>query len=186
MVTHSHTSLSCPEQWVQPHLIVQDAGHQLVFTPEDVFRYHGYDAVGGAVLGFRLLQRAIRELSPQAMPERRDISLFTAFPGLGARDCFELVTRMASERRLTLDTSFTHKDAQPGLEGAFYFRFSYRGRSLELAPACGQPDGHFLACGRAAKRPDASPAAQERWKAAKYALANLLLALPCEAATRIL
>ena len=115
MVTHSHTSLSCPEQWVQPHLIVQDAGHQLVFTPEDVFRYHGYDAVGGAVLGFRLLQRAIRELSPQAMPERRDISLFTAFPGLGARDCFELVTRMASERRLTLDTSFTHKDAQKEL-----------------------------------------------------------------------
>ena len=180
------TQLSSPEQWAQPRLTVCDADQPLVFTPEDVFRYHGYDAVGGAVLGFRLLQRAIQELSLGAIPERRDFSLFTAFPGLGARDCFELITRMVSDQRLTLDTSFTHTAAQAGLYGSFYFRFSYRGRSIALAPALGQPDEHFLACGRAAKRPGASPEDKVQWQAAKYALANLLLDLPCEKATRIL
>ena len=187
----SHTRF-CPAQiadpslWVQPELSVCENGHQLVFTPEDIFRYHGYDAAGGAVLGFRLLQRAVQELSPHAIPERREFMLFTAFPGLGARDCFELITRMVSGQRFTLDVSFMRQGVQPGIEGSFYFQFTYRSRRVALAPPLGQPGEHFLAAGRAAKRPGASPEEKRLWQEAKYALANRLLTLPCEQATRIL
>lgn len=46
-------------EWVSPSLTVADCGQPIAFTLQDAFNYHGYDAVGGVVLGFRLLQRAI-------------------------------------------------------------------------------------------------------------------------------
>jgi len=69
-------------QWVMPSLNVAD-NHQLFsFSVQDAFNYHGYDAVGGVVLGFRLLQRAISLLSPQDEPlQRRELALFTAGEG---------------------------------------------------------------------------------------------------------
>ena len=163
-------------QWVMPSLNVAD-NHQLFsFSVQDAFNYHGYDAVGGVVLGFRLLQRAISLLSPQDDPlQRRELALFTAFPGRGARDCFELVTRMVSENRFILDVDFDQTEAQQGLTGRFYFEFSYRSKKVSLAPVGGQPTTEFLKIGRASKQPDATPEVQRQWMVAKYQLANTLL-----------
>lgn len=173
--------------WVSPTLTVADSGQPIAFTLQDAFNYHGYDAVGGVVLGFRLLQRAIALLTEDGeLLERRELSLFTAFPGLGARDGFELVSRMVSEGRFTLDVDYVHPAAQKGIAGSFYFKFGYRGKSVELAPAVGQPPESFLAMGRASKRADATEEVQRGWTDAKYQLANVLLTVSAQDAVRLL
>lgn len=170
-------------QWVMPTLSVADGDHLFSFSIQNAFNYHGYDAVGGVVLGFRLLQRAISLLTPQdELLQRRELALFTAFPGMGARDCFELVTRMVSENRFILDIDFDQTEAQQGIAGCFYFEFSYRGKKVSLAPVAGLPTAEFLKIGRASKQSDATPEVQRQWMAAKYQLANTLLTvLPMDA-----
>lgn len=174
-------------QWVMSTLTVAEDDQLLTFSVQDAFNYHGYDAVGGVVLGFRLLQRAIALLNDGNEPfQRRELSLFTAFPGLGARDCFELVSRIVTDQRFTLDTDFVYPEAQQGIAGRFYFEFSYRGKQVALAPIVGQPSESFLNIGRASKKPDATEEIQRQWTAAKYQLANTLLSISAQDAIRVL
>lgn len=169
------TLLLLVAQWVDPEITVLEEGRPVTFHIQDCFNFHGYDAVGGVVLGFRLLQAVQAKLNNgQPMP-RSGVSLFTAFPGLGARDVFELVTRMCSRGRFELDTSFRHPDAVEGVQGSFYFRFSLDGKTVELAPIAGAPSAEFIATGKASKAPDASPELLERWTHLKHDLANTLL-----------
>lgn len=179
--------LEDPASWVDPFIRVSDAGAPLCFSIRDAFNYHGYDAPGGVVLGFRLLQRAFSLLAPgNACPERRSLSLLTAFPGLGLRDTVELVTRMVTETRFQLDESIDDPRAQEGVAGRFYYCFTFAGRSVELAPLEGYPGGEFVRLGRASKLPGFGPEDAAAWKAAKYSLANTLLGLSAETVVRIL
>ena len=173
-------------EWLSSEVTVLDNGRPITFTIRDVLDYHGYDAVGGAVLGFRLLQRALAILSPDALPERRQLELFTNFPGLGARDAFELVCRVVTGGRFTLDMDFRDGRTSEGVTGGVYFRFSLGGRTVELAPIEGQPSPRFIAAGRASKRPDADDAVRHEWKTVKYELANLLLGASAESVIRVL
>ena len=120
--------------WVDSEFSVFDGSKQIFFHLQDCFNFHGYDAVGGVVLGFRLLQAAKRYLNNNQPFQRRQLSLYTAFPGLGARDVFELITRMCSEQRFKLYENHRHSDAEKGVAGSFYFEFAYQGRSIQLAP----------------------------------------------------
>jgi len=162
-------------QWVDPEITVIDEGRSVTFHIQDCFDFHGYDAVGGVVLGFRLLQAVQRELNHGLPLSRRAVSLFTAFPGLGARDVFELVTRMCSEQRFELDTSFEHPVALKGVAGAFYFQFTYDAKSVELSPIEGAPSADFIATGKASKDPNASKELLAHWTNLKHELANTLL-----------
>jgi len=179
-------SLRPAEEWVSPEITVLDNGHPVKFTLDTAMNYHGYDAVGGVALGFRLLQRAIAILSPDVLPERRQFEVFTNFPGLGVRDTFELVTRMVTGGRFTLDASFVDPRTPEGVTGGVYFRFSYNGKTVELAPIEGQPSERFVRCGRASKRPDVTEDELLEWKEVKHELANLLLGVEAENAVRIL
>ena len=174
------------EEWISPSITVLDNGRPVTFTLDNAMNYHGYDAVGGVALGFRLLQRAIALLSPDALPERRQFEVFTNFPGLGVRDTFELVTRMVTGGRFTLDASFVDPRTPEGVTGGVYFRFSLNGKTVELAPAEGHPSKRFVRCGRASKRPDVTEQELMEWKEVKYELANLLLGLDAEIAVRII
>lgn len=176
ILTKTNNSLLPVLDWRAPLIRVADAGTPVTFHLQDVFNYHGYDAVGGVVLGFRLLQQAFAMLSPDTLPERREFALFTAFPGLGARDCFELITRMVTEGRFRLDTGFSDTSAQVGVEGRFHFDFSYRGRHALLTPIAGAPSAEFIELGKASKDPVASPQQKKDWQQAKLSLANTLLA----------
>lgn len=177
-------------QWVEPRCTVLDQGRRVTFHIGDALRYHGLDSVGGAILGFRLLQRALAELSPDGPAERRDLALFTSFPGFGVRDTLELVTRMVTDGRYTMDPALADPRASEGVAGRCYFRFSLGKKSLELSPPPGVPDADFIRYGRASKIPQANPTAAadiaRRWKQAKFDLANLLLGTDCRAALRIL
>lgn len=163
------------EQWIEPEITVIDSGYASKFHIKDCFNFHGYDAVGGVVLGFRLLQAVQNRLNGGRALDRRAVSLFTAFPGQGARDVFELLTRMCSEQRFELDTAFNHPLATKGVTGAFYFRFSYAGKSIELSPVEGCPDQNFITTGKASKDPNASVQLLAQWTQLKYDLANQLL-----------
>lgn len=179
-----------PSLWVDPSLLVLDQGRPVCFRIQDVFNYHGLDAVGGAVLGFRLLQRAFAELSPEGPAERRSISLFTSFPGFGVRDACELISRMVAEGRYRADPGFIDERAPDGVNGRCYFRFSLGDRSVELAPPPAVPDAEFIYWGRAAKQsfPEAAEYSviMRNWKRAKFHLASLLLGLDCRSALRVL
>lgn len=169
------SKLIAVKRWVEPEITVLEGSRPVTFHIHDCFNFHGYDAVGGVVLGFRLLQAVQHRLNDGQPVDRRAVSLFTAFPGLGARDVFELITRMCSEGRFELDTTFNHPSAEKGVAGAFYFRFGYPGQSIELSPLQGAPGEEFIATGKASKDPNASPQLLERWTQLKYDLANHLL-----------
>jgi hypothetical protein len=179
--------LADPSAWADPSIRVGDGGIPLSFTIQDAFNYHGYDAPGGVALGFRLLQRAFALLAPdEDCPDRYGLSLLTSFPGLGLRDVMELVTRMVTGGRYVLDPSAGDERAQEGVEGRFYYRFAYGGRSVELAPAAGCPGPEFIRLGRASKRPGFTASEAGAWKAAKFALADILLRADANAVIRVL
>ena len=188
-MTHSfplHPLLAKPADWESPFLTVNDEGSPLRFGIRDAFSYHGYDAPGGVVLGFRLLQRAFALLAPGKTPERRKLALHTAFPGFGLRDTMELVTRMVTDGRYSVDTAIDDERAQEGVAGRFYYCFAFEGRSVELAPIPGYPGPDFIRLGKASKLPGFSCADAGAWKAAKFELANTLLAAPADAVIRVL
>ena len=174
------------EQWLVPHLEVDDAGARLAFHIQDVFNYHGYDAAGGVVLGFRLLQKAIACLSSERPLQRRALHVFTAFPGLGFRDCVELITRAVTENRFTVDTQFTQTQAQEGVQGRLHFAFSHLGKTVVLSPIHGALSADFIALGRASKQPNFSLQQQQDWRNAKFALANTLLTAHPDDVIRVL
>ena len=176
-------------QWVDPTLRMADKGDVLEFHIQDALNYHGYDAVGGVVLGFRLLQKTMAHFfasTTQTFLQRRGLSLLTAFPGLGARDCFELITRMVTDGRMVVNTGLAHPAAQEGVEGQFFFEFVYEGRSVQLAPIEAYPGDAFIALGKASKLPHFSQIQQQAWRNAKYALANTLLAADAQTVIRVL
>ena len=76
---------------------------------------------------------ALPLLSDKTPLERREISLVTAFGGPGGRDAFEMVTRCVTDGRLHVDKNLPEAaDALESPGGRYYFRFTYRGRSVEI------------------------------------------------------
>ncbi|MFW8567005.1 hypothetical protein [Orrella sp. 11846] len=172
--------------WVEPTITVLDGDVQTTFHIQDCFNFHGYDAVGGVVLGFRLMQAVQKHLNQDQPLKRHDVSLFTAFPGLGARDVFELITRMCSENRFELDIEFEHPKATKGVAGSFYYRFRYGGKTIELAPIEGAPSDDFINTGKASKDPNASAELLAHWVDVKHELANALLQSRADEVIRVL
>ncbi len=113
-------------------ITVLDEGRVLTFAFEDLMAYHDGGSPGGVAQAYKVLERALPLLSPEGPPERREITRRTPFPGPGARDAFEMVTRAVTEGRYVVD----HDLAQPDLghvREEFVFELNYRGRTVRLA-----------------------------------------------------
>jgi hypothetical protein len=91
-------------------LTVEERGRPITFTFDDMMRYHGVHSPAGVAMAFKVMQRAIATLSADRPPERRSISVRTAFRGPGARDGFEAVTRAVSDGRYVVDRSLVRAD----------------------------------------------------------------------------
>jgi hypothetical protein len=91
-------------------LEVQERGRTLAYSFDDLMKYHGPGSPGGVAIGFKVLQRAFALLSPDGPPQRRSISVRTAFGGPGARDGFEAVTRAVSGERYTHDPALARPE----------------------------------------------------------------------------
>ena len=109
-----------------------DAGRPLEFTFDAMLSYHGPGSPGGVAHAFKVMERAFPLLAPDGRPERRELTIETAFGGPGARDAFELVTRAVTEDRYELDPALARPERGATLE-RFVFRLRYRGRSVTLA-----------------------------------------------------
>ena len=149
-----------------------DAGVPASFTFEDLLRYHGPGSPGGVAHAFKVLERALPLLAPDAPPERRELVVRTAFGGPGARDAFELVTRAVTEGRYTVDPALARPERGRTLE-RFVFHLAYRDRSVTLIAREGTVPDELIELVRTAGR---SAGQDARLVAVKQEMADRVMA----------
>lgn len=155
-------------------LAVLDEGQLLTFSFADLMRYHGPRFPGGVAHAFKVLERALPLLAPDSRPERREITVRTAFTGPGARDAIELVTRAATEDRYTVDPALERPDRGRTLE-RYVFRLSYRDRTVTLILREGLVREEFIDLSRKQGR---TVDDEDRLTVLKQEMADRLLACP--------
>ena len=155
---------------------VTERGRTLAFSFEDVMKYHGGGSPGGAAIAFKALERALPLLEPGTPPERREITLDTAFNGPGARDAFEYVTRAVTGERYWVDPELERPDLGRARE-RFVFRFTYRDNTTTLTLRDGFVTDEFVDLAGTDPR---DPAQEARLEALKADLAERVMARPSE------
>ena len=139
-----------------------DAGRPVTFSFEDMLRYHGPGSPGGVAHAYKVLERGLPLLA-DGPPERREITVRTAFGGPGARDAFELVLRAVTEGRYEVEPSLARLDRGVALE-RFVFRLAYRERTATLILRPGFVTEAFLALSRRDDRDPEEERLLARWK----------------------
>jgi hypothetical protein len=157
-------------------LEVVDAGTPISFSFEDLMRYHGPNSPGGVAQAFKVMERGFAVLSPDGPPERREITLETAFGGPGARDAFEAVTRAVTDERFTIDASLARPERGRTRE-RFVFRLSYRDRTATLLLREGYVTDEFIDL---ARKPDLSDEEKARLEQLKAEMAERVMASAAE------
>ena len=145
-------------------IVVQEGGQHILFTFDDVMRYHGPHSPGGVAVAFKAMQRAFLSLSPDEPPKRRSITVRTAFRGPGARDGFEAVTRAVTDGRYTVDRSLVRADRGRLLED-FVFEVTIGERSVTLLLRDGYVTDEFIELARAEDRTEAQERRLDELKA---------------------
>lgn len=125
-------------------LEVLDHGDPVAFAFDDLVKYHGRSSLAGLAHGFKALERALPLLAGGAPPERYDIRIESAFPGDGARDAFEMVTRAVTGDRYLVDEEIAPPDAPRGPSGRFFFRFHHGVTAVELTLRSGFMSDEFI------------------------------------------
>ena len=123
------------------------------------------------------MERAWPELSPGGRPpERREISVVTAFGGPGARDAFEFVTRAVTGGRYVVDAALARPERGRTLE-RFVFRLAYRERTVTLTLRDGYVTEEFIDLARAEDR---GPEEETRLSVLKQEMAERVMAARAE------
>ena len=149
-------------------IAVLDRGRELSFSLEDLMRYHGPGSPGGVAHAFKVMERAWPLLDAGGVPERREISVETAFGGPGARDAFELVTHAVTEHRYVVDAALARPERGLARE-RFVFRLGYRGRTATLLLREGYVTEEFI---ELARREGRGPDEEARLDALKLEMAE--------------
>jgi hypothetical protein len=166
-----------PRSTMPDEIAVVDSGRLLRFTFEDLIAYHGPGSPGGVAHAFKVMQRAWPLLDPDATPERRAITVHTAFGGPGARDGFELVTRAVTGDRYVLDPSLARPERGRAME-RFVFRLEHAGAAVTLAVRPGFVADELIDLARTEHR---TPAQEARLDEVKRAMADRVMAAPAAA-----
>jgi hypothetical protein len=157
---------------VTESLQVDDSGRTIVFTFDDMMRYHGPHSPAGVAMAFKVMQRAFGELSPDGPPPRREVTVRTAFRGPGARDGFEAVTRGVTGGRYTVDRSLVRPDRGRLLED-FVFEVTVGNRAVTLLLRDGFVTDEFIDMARTENR---TTEQEHRLDALKAELAQRVMA----------
>ncbi len=144
-------------------LDVLDKGRLLSFSLDDLMKYHGPGSPGGVAQAFKILERGLALLDPDAPCERREIHVRTAFGGPGARDAFELVTRAVTGDRYVVDQSLSRPERGRTME-RFVFELTYRDRSTTLIVREGIVPDEFIELARKDGKSDDEKARLEQLK----------------------
>ena len=125
-------------------LVVLDHDEPISISFDDVLKYHGRSSIAGVAYAFKAMERALPLLSPGEPPERSELTVESGFPGGGARDAFEMVTRAVTGDRysLTSEPPPAHAPEAPG--GHFFFRLGYRGHVVDLVLRPGLVPDDFI------------------------------------------
>lgn len=153
---------------------VVDHGEALSFSFTDMMKYHGPDAPGGVAHAFKVMERVLPLLDDHGPPERRDITIHTAFGGPGARDAFELVTRAVTEDRYDVDPVLERPERGRTLE-RYVFSLGYRGRTVTVQIRQGLVVDEFVVL---AQKDDRTPEEERRLTVLKQEMADRLMARP--------
>ena len=158
-------------------LVVLDQGESIAISFDDLLKVHGRSSIAGVAHAFKAMERAFPLLSPGEPPERYDITVESGFPGGGARDAFEMVTRAVTDDRYGLASDPAPAEAPPAPGGHFFFRLGYRGTVVELVARAKLVPEEFVevACREAPTEAEAARAQQ-----LKEEMAALLLRLPAD------
>ena len=158
-------------------LEVLDQGESISITFDDLLKYHGRSSIAGVAHAFKAMERAFPLLSPDHAPERSDITVESGFPGGGARDAFEMVTRAVTGDRYRLRTEPVGENVPAAPGGHFFFRLGYRDAVVDLVLRPGLVPEDFLdvAC-----RDNPTPAEAARAQQLKEEMAARLLSLPAD------
>jgi hypothetical protein len=159
---------------VPPALEVVDRGTLLSFGFDDLMRYHGPRSPAGVAIAFKVLEFGLPLLAGGAPPERREITIRTAFGGPGARDGFELVTRALTGGRYVVDPQLARADRGRTLE-RFVFELTYRDTTATLLLRDGFVHEEFIDLAATAER---TAAQEERLDGLKQELAVRVMAPP--------
>ena len=162
-------------------LEILDQGDLISLSFDDLLKYHGRSSIAGVAHAFKAMERAFPLLSPGTPPDRGELTVESGFPGDGAKDAFEMVTRAVTGGRYGPTEVPAGVDAPIAPGGHFFFRLGYRGRVVELTLEGGLVPDEFLdvACKEAP-----TPADAERARQLKEEMAQRLLSLPAEAVYR--
>jgi len=166
--------MSRPEDAV---LTVIERGKLLSYSFDDLMKYHGPLLPGGVAHGFKVMERAFPLLADGAPPERLAIAVKTAFPGPGARDAFEMVTRAMTGTRYVIDTAIAPPGTIEASTGAYFWRVAAGDRSIDLSVRPGMVRQEFIDLGR--KR-NHTPEELERIEWLKQEMADRLRSLPAD------
>ncbi|MFV0244418.1 MAG: hypothetical protein ACK5IB_05285 [Qingshengfaniella sp.] len=158
-------------------IAVLDSGRFCTFFHEALTAYHGPEAPGGVAHAVKIMERAFPILSPDAPPERREITIRTAFRGAGVRDAFELVTRAVTGGRY--DVAPAHAGpADLGDRAGYVFHLGYRDRAVSLVVRDGIVRQEFLTL---AAKPDRSADEEIHLAWLKQEMADRIMALHASA-----
>ncbi len=155
---------------------VLDRGRLLAFSLDDMLRYSGPGSPGGVAQAYKILQRGLPLLSPEGPPERREITVRTAFGGPGTRDAIELVTRAVTGDRYLVDPSLTRPERGRTME-RFVFEISYRERTTTLVVRAGIVPEEFIELATTDPRSHAQEAHLDQLK---LELLERVMALPAD------
>ena len=158
-------------------LVVLDQGAPIAISFDDLVKYHGRSSIAGVAHAFKAMERAFPLLSPGQPPERYDITVESGFPGGGARDAFEMVTRAVTGDRYRPAPDHAGAEAPEAPGGHFFFRLRYRGRVVDLVLRPGHVPEEFL---QLACREAPTPAEAVRAQQLKEEMAERLLSLPAD------
>ncbi len=158
-------------------LTVLDDGEAISISFDDLLKYHGRSSIAGVAHAFKAMERAFPLLSPDQPPERYDITVESGFPGGGARDAFEMVTRAVTGDRYRLAPDSVGAVAPEAPGGHFFFRLGYRGTVVDLVLRAGRVPEEFL---QLACREAPTPAEAVRAHQLKEEMAERLLSLPAD------
>jgi hypothetical protein len=158
-------------------LVVRDEGETISFAFDDLLKYHGRSSIAGVAHAFKAMERAFPLLSPDEPPERHDVTVGSGFPGGGARDAFEMVTRAVTEDRYGEAALPAGTEAPQAPGGHFYFRLGYRGTAVDLVLRRGLVPDDFI---EVACRDNPTPAQAARAQQLKEEMAERLLGLPAD------
>jgi hypothetical protein len=158
-------------------LVIVDQGVTLTFSFADLMRYHGPKSPGGVAHAYKVLERGLPLLAPDGVPERREITVRTAFGGPGARDVFELVLRAVTGERYTVDPALARPDRGRAAE-RFVFVLANREREVTLAVRDGFVTDEFVDLARTEPR---TPEQESRLTALKTEMSERIMAAPADA-----